>query len=567
MVQFEDKVLKLADLFDLKSYIEAKMLCGDTYIYDVRKKAWFPLGSLPVIKQFFPNLRTGLVKKDKPKFHPPFKIPDLEEVKLKKDIKILTERGESQVKQKQKIKTDLTSLMSDVAGNLKTDMEILAKDIMIEELESELKKLKNKNDFLLKENDILEEKDLKNQNEIKEVTSKLNVGEGNNSSEMNLLNQQLENQSSEIQYLKDSNASTKESIELYKEREESFKDEISQLKEETLNQVSTEDEEKIQNYSQMENDAKTIKDEFEVASQRLMHLEKDLEETAKSLKKSERENKELHAIRLKAKKIIQEKKDVIASLKEDKTSLVESKESLEQNIVALRKNESQLVSKVDNFQQKAEESEAKELELVLQKEEEELTNLVGDSYEVPNDMIWYYNDGQEEKGPFMFEKILELKETKEINSKTKIRQEGKSIVKTMDDYFELNTYVVKYKTNSGDNRFFIKRTSFRAPFYEIVTLEIEDKEFKGYCTSLSTGGIFIEFSKIDSDLMKLKEKGRIYFKQGVLSESLANAVQIMNISDKKPRGLGLMFLDLADEKKDIILEYVNNFLEKSKEAA
>ncbi len=67
--------------------------------------------------------------------------------------------------------------------------------------------------------------------------------------------------------------------------------------------------------------------------------------------------------------------------------------------------------------------------------------------------------------------------------------------------------------------------------------------------------------------MKLKEKGRIYFKQGVLSESLANAVQIMNISDKKPRGLGLMFLDLADEKKDIILEYVNNFLEKSKEAA
>jgi len=549
-------------------------------------------------------MKTGIKSNLKPDFHPPFKIPDeVKEAEVKKEIKSLSNKSSKQIKEQAELKSDLNKIMTEVADNLQADVSLLSKDILIEELEGQLHKIKNENISLQASNSELVEKNIENQNKIVELKSQLESASHfeTESEEVSSLRDRLASKEAEAEILKDANETAKESIGFYKDREENYKQTIEELKDQVLiaqesyeeskedyehseveaseeifdeeessiveDETNSESEEQLQKISELESEIEEVKENFEVATQRLQGLEEELEDSNKDLKKFESENKELHAIRLKAKKIIKEKKSEISGLETKNKELLGSIDLLEKEVTSLKESETKLNAEVSNFQQKVEEKEAKELELVLQKEEEELTQLVGDSYEVPNDETWYFMDKDEEKGPYTFEKMLEFKNDKVLKKNTKVKQKAKSSFKTMEDFFELNTYVVTYETNQGDNRFFIKRTSFRAPFYEIVTLEIEEKEFKGYCTSLSTGGIFIEFSKLDTDLMKLNGKGVVFFKQGTLSENVSCSVQIMNISEKKPRGLGLMFVDMAEAKKDVILSYVNNFLDKSKEAA
>ncbi len=213
----------------------------------------------------------------------------------------------------------------------------------------------------------------------------------------------------------------------------------------------------------------------------------------------------------------------------------------------------------------------KELEVYKKAHQEqakkELKRLVGDSFEVSNEETWWLKIGDVVTGPHRFGELYNLKENGELNrDETFLKSEEQGKWTPMGKFTEFNVPIqVHTLEEDGDTltKYFIRRGSFRAPFYEIVTLEIGGKEYRGYCTSLSQGGIFIEYNKLDPDTMYKDAVGQVYFKKGALRKSLECEVKIMNISDKRPKGLGMMFVNLGDSDKSVIQEYVNHYMDKS----
>jgi len=211
----------------------------------------------------------------------------------------------------------------------------------------------------------------------------------------------------------------------------------------------------------------------------------------------------------------------------------------------------------------------KPLELSLAKtneHEEELSRLIGDSFEVENQAVWTIQDNEGQKsGPHSFSKVYDMKEAGEFGEDFRFKKEGEAF-KPRGDIFELCVPVTTHGEGES-RRFFVKRNSVRVPFYELITFEMGGEEFRGYCTSLSSGGVFIELNNVDESLLKMNDKGRVLFPSGALANPFNCVAQIKNISTNKPKGIGLMFVDLSDNAREDVLTYVNNFLNKSKAAA
>jgi chromosome segregation ATPase len=197
----------------------------------------------------------------------------------------------------------------------------------------------------------------------------------------------------------------------------------------------------------------------------------------------------------------------------------------------------------------------------------ELKRLVGDSFEVSNEETWWLKIGDVVTGTHRFGELYDLKENGELDrDQTMLKNEEEGKWTPMGKFTEFNVPIQTHTIEEDDQKvtkYFIRRGSFRAPFYEIVTLEIGDEEYRGYCTSLSQGGIFIEFNKIDQNTMYKEAMGKIYFKKGALSRGFDCEVKIMNIADKRPRGLGMMFVNLGEADKTLIQNYVNQYMDQS----
>ena len=181
-------------------------------------------------------------------------------------------------------------------------------------------------------------------------------------------------------------------------------------------------------------------------------------------------------------------------------------------------------------------------EIVASSDDDELKRLIGDSYEVENDAIWYVEfDTGVKTGPHKFSVVYDMKESGKITKSTRVKKEGEGY-KSCGDIFELATPVDTHG-QGDDRRFFIKRNSVRVPYYDLVSFEMNGNEYKGYCTSISSGGIFIELTSIKENEYKVNSKGRVFFPRGAIENPFNCAAQIKNIS--KPwsfRNDSLLFL-------------------------
>ena len=205
-------------------------------------------------------------------------------------------------------------------------------------------------------------------------------------------------------------------------------------------------------------------------------------------------------------------------------------------------------------------------EIVASSDDDELKRLIGDSYEVENDAIWYVEfDTGVKTGPHKFSVVYDMKESGKITKSTRVKKEGEGY-KSCGDIFELATPVDTHG-QGDDRRFFIKRNSVRVPYYDLVSFEMNGNEYKGYCTSISSGGIFIELTSIKENEYKVNSKGRVFFPRGAIENPFNCAAQIKNISTSRPKGIGLMFIDLPEKAQDDILNYVNTYLNQSKKSA
>ncbi|PIP89979.1 MAG: hypothetical protein COW01_00715 [Bdellovibrionales bacterium CG12_big_fil_rev_8_21_14_0_65_38_15] len=203
------------------------------------------------------------------------------------------------------------------------------------------------------------------------------------------------------------------------------------------------------------------------------------------------------------------------------------------------------------------------------KEEQEINRLIGDSFEVDNSVVWWIKHDGEDKGPYSYGDMRAFMKYGKINMSTTSKKTGGEWMK-LEGHFEFKNDVLskeEFRDGKKIQRFFIKRGDFRAPFYDLAQLEIGANSFKGYCSSLSVGGCFIELSKLDKVRMEKDGKVLVKIKAGTLSEELNIRAVIRNISDKRPRGLGLQFEHITEAQKDVIINFVKQYVASSSKKA
>lgn len=197
--------------------------------------------------------------------------------------------------------------------------------------------------------------------------------------------------------------------------------------------------------------------------------------------------------------------------------------------------------------------------------DEELAKLIGDSFEVPNLPEWKIKTQDGIQGPYTYSEMLELKGKKQIDEKVLIKKKAEGSWKLLKEFFELTTEVITHRTKIDGaevTKYYIKRGSFRAPFYEVCSFDLQGNEVRGHCTSLSIGGAFIELNRVDDPDSLREKKIFLRFSKGALSAPFGVQAIIKNVSDARPKGIGVMFVALPEHGKDAIIEYINLYLEK-----
>ena len=238
----------------------------------------------------------------------------------------------------------------------------------------------------------------------------------------------------------------------------------------------------------------------------------------------------------------------------------------------VKDREKTLMFKIEQFKKdeseikkKAEDQELSLATEAMESKDKELKRLIGDSFEVPNTSIWsIQNSDKVVTGPITFSEIYHMKINGELDGDVKIKK-GSDPYKSKADIFELSVPVLTHGEGE-DIRYFINRTSMRVPFYELITFEVNGVEHRGYCTSLSVGGVFLELTSLN-DEFALDKKGRVLFSAGAIDNPFQCVAQIKNVSESRPKGLGLMFVDLPDQAKTDIEFYINNYINKTQQAA
>lgn len=189
-------------------------------------------------------------------------------------------------------------------------------------------------------------------------------------------------------------------------------------------------------------------------------------------------------------------------------------------------------------------------------------DLVGEIFEVDDTPMWYMKESGTNTGPYAFSYVYELYKNEEINAKTLIKKEGDRVFNRISEVYEFNTRVFSKIDNSsgaGKARFFVRRTDFRIPFYEVVEVSFGDHRWKGHCTNLSIGGCFVEFGSFPKEIT-MNAVVNFKLKSKLLNETIEAQAIVKNIQNERSPGIGCAFLDLSSEHKAIISEYVEEFL-------
>lgn len=197
-------------------------------------------------------------------------------------------------------------------------------------------------------------------------------------------------------------------------------------------------------------------------------------------------------------------------------------------------------------------------------------SLIGEYFEPFNLESWFVKKFNP-TGPYPIEFILEAKDRGEVDLDTLLREGREEIWRPMREFVELCAplKIVHKRGEDGEleKKYLIKRSSYRAPFYEVVKLLISGEEIRGYCTSLSTGGCFVELNKDQLSKLSINKVGQVEFAEGSLGSSFETDVEVKNLNEKSHRGVGLAFINLGSEAKDAIEKYVKTHLSEKKRAA
>ncbi len=190
--------------------------------------------------------------------------------------------------------------------------------------------------------------------------------------------------------------------------------------------------------------------------------------------------------------------------------------------------------------------------------------LIGEVFEIIDTPDWYLKKEGKSFGPYTFSYLYGLYKNEELNKKSLIKKEGDRVFHRIGEVYEFNTKVfsrVEKVDGQSLTRFFVRRTDYRIPFYEVCEITFGDHKWKGHCTNLSIGGCFIEFGSFPKDLT-MNAVVKFKLNSNTLNQTIEAQAIVKNIQSDRSAGIGCEFLDLSAEDKSGIADYVRNFLDE-----
>lgn len=201
-----------------------------------------------------------------------------------------------------------------------------------------------------------------------------------------------------------------------------------------------------------------------------------------------------------------------------------------------------------------------------QRTDQEVKRLTGESFELSNGKVWLYKKAGKQHGPMDFEEMLELKRLEKISEVTLLKNtDTETGWKALKDHFEFDApfeTIITEEQGKPVKRFFIKRNSIRVPIYDVMSLNIEGEEHRGYCTSLSLGGCFMEMTRLKEGQFNKGDEAGITLSGETFGTMVSAKVTIRNIGLSRPKGLGLMFNGLDEASHKVIEKYISESLNK-----
>lgn len=181
---------------------------------------------------------------------------------------------------------------------------------------------------------------------------------------------------------------------------------------------------------------------------------------------------------------------------------------------------------------------------------------IGELFEINNEPMWKLKFENKVGGPYSFLDIKDMLEQREINSTHSIKKPG-TPWKKIEDIFEFNTEILT-KKESGETKLYIKRDDLRIPVFEDVTMILEDNEYQGKCSNLSSGGCFVESTAFNNKNFVVGKEIKIIFTGDGNHKNLELITQLRSITKDMPPGAGFKFTNMDEEK----LSKLSKFFEK-----
>lgn len=187
---------------------------------------------------------------------------------------------------------------------------------------------------------------------------------------------------------------------------------------------------------------------------------------------------------------------------------------------------------------------------------------IGETFEVNNNQIWQINGKGKEL--YSFEMIYKLLKNKEIDKKVNAQKitSKRPGWHPLGEYFEFSSRPIR-KKETVDGRFitkyYVKRQDFRAKILSKCIITINNKKINGICSSISTGGSFIELDSIDENIFLLEKVAQITI-EDMNSTSLTTDFIIRNIKQESPMGIGIQFKELTPKQLSLITDYVQDYI-------
>jgi len=330
---------------------------------------------------------------------------------------------------------------------------------------------------------------------------------------------------------------------------------------------------------QLENSNMASQQQIEILKKEVLFYKHKLAEKSKALR----------SLKIKARNLLKSKEELGEHFEQAiNTGLLVQKEleHLQEDITKLKIEKPKVVEKIVVVEKKVEEPVQKKVvarkppevkpnfermqETLNTKSPQELQTLMGEFYEISNNPVWMIQHEGVEKRPFRFEDVRSMIKFNRLDHQSQLKKKGELNWSPMIEYAEFSAPVEEVDVNEDgtiSRHFLIKRSEYRAPFYEVAEVQVGNVTVKGFCVSLSVSGCFIELPRLNDKILSVGAEVEIVINATSLNHRIQSKAIIRRLSQKRPKGIGLSFEFLNAESKVIIETFINQLLNKQLENA